>query len=138
MNILKLASAIVTITLLSACQTTVQTANTTTPVTTEPNIAKSTTITNTTPLVLSSFKSRTEKRSLTTDGQLAFSLANRAVPQDQLMMLAFEQTRKQHYSIQTGYFVDIRGSRSQDPGANRTQMAWQEFDANAKTISGPK
>lgn len=135
MNILKLASAIVTITLLSACQSTVQSANTTTPVTTEPN---STTVTNTTPLILSSYKSRTEKRSLTTDGQLAFSLAKRAVPKDQLMMLAFEKNRKQHYSIQTGYFVDIRGSRSQDPGANRTQMAWQQFDANAKTISGPK
>ncbi|QOL25121.1 hypothetical protein LP316_12535 [Thalassotalea sp. LPB0316] len=143
MNTSKVFIAIIMLVLLSACQST----NYASSVKNEQNINYSTPHHNdansamTKPIVLASFKSRNKqktKRIHNSDSQLAYSLANRHIPKDQLMMLAFEQNRQQSIYVQTGFFVDIRGSQAQDPGNNSAQLAWQHNDANAKTITGPK
>ena len=141
MKMIKLTIALLTFILLTACQSTNHVNSQSAVVQTQVTSINSHTVPDTTeiaPIVLSSFKERAQKRNLTSDAKLAYSLANRSVPQDQLMMLAFEQKRANSLFIQTGYFVDIRGSRAQDPNTNRTQVAWQHFDANAKTIAGPR
>lgn len=125
MKFTQLIGLLSTVFLMTACQST-------------PSVVETSQHSQNTYQMNQGFKADTQMRMFTNDGQLAYSLANRALPQDQLMVLAFEKQTAQSLYVQNGYFVEIRGSRADDPGKANQQLAWRHYDANAKRISGPK
>ena len=81
-----------------------------------------------------------DKKPLTSDHTLMMSLLNRPITQDQQMMLAFAEQRRQ---FQTPYFVnavEIKGEKSSDIQAKAphiySRLIAQDF--NSVRISGPK
>jgi hypothetical protein len=86
-------------------------------------------------------KVASKKKPLISDHHLMLSLLNRAIPQDQQMMLAFKQQRK-HY--RTPYFVNaiaIRGPKAVNTPTKRVKHSYSNLiaqDFNTVQISGPK
>ncbi len=86
------------------------------------------------------------KKPLISDHHLKMSLLNRPIPQDQLMMMAFAQTRglNEHYTdnnmiAQVGY-IEIKGQRLEDKtdvSNNRRVIGPIAQDNNAISILGP-
>jgi hypothetical protein len=81
-----------------------------------------------------------KKKPLTSDHYLMLSLLNRAITQDQQMMLAFKQQRE-HY--QSSYFVNsitIKGPKAVNTSTKRVKHSYSNLiaqDFNAVQISGP-
>jgi hypothetical protein len=82
-----------------------------------------------------------EKKSFVSDHYLMMSLLNRAVSQDQQMMLAFAEQRS---SYQTPYFVnavEVKGPKNNDYTTVRTDNNYSRLiaqDFNSIEISGPE
>jgi len=80
------------------------------------------------------------KKALISDHYLMLSLLNRAMTQDQQMMLAFAKQRQLH---QSAYFVNavaIKGPKQLNSATKRLQHSYSKLiaqDFNSVQISGP-
>ena len=82
------------------------------------------------------------KKPLPSDHLLMMSLLNRALPTDQVMMLAFEQQKNDYYGeFYPNYAIQIKGDKHSDYSDNETVHAYAKqisLDINAVRINAPK
>ena len=76
----------------------------------------------------------TYKRPLSNDFELALSLLNRPVPEDQQIMLAFAAQQEEQWGCM--HYVAIIGNKESSPAPQRNSFIYAQIvnDINAKTI----